>query len=231
MNIKNIIRNKKESSSKYVYRILKENIMNLNLKPRDFISEPSVSEFFHLSRTPIREAFIQLNKEGLITSNPQKKSMVTKLNINLIKESVFMRKTLEKEILKKVISVEDLSPLIKKLQENIHFQKKLVSSKENLYDFFYLDNEFHKLIFNSVSMGRVWNAIVTFNIDHSRLRILEILEKQSYETIIEHHQHLIDSIKKRDIEALEEFPKNHLYKYLDTYKELQLKYPDYFLTD
>ena len=45
----------KETGKEYAYRVLKENIMSLELKRRELLSESDLSEKLSISRTPIRE--------------------------------------------------------------------------------------------------------------------------------------------------------------------------------
>ena len=61
----------KESRKEYAYRILKENIMSLELKPGELLSEVELSEKLNISRTPIREVLMRLKNEHLIEVKPQ----------------------------------------------------------------------------------------------------------------------------------------------------------------
>ena len=54
----------------------------------------------HLSRTPIREALIELSKVGLVEIQPQRGSYIAKIDYELIGESRFMRLMLENAVLK-----------------------------------------------------------------------------------------------------------------------------------
>ena len=50
----------KETGKEYAYRVLKENIMSLELKPGELLSESDLSEKLSISRTPIREVIMKL---------------------------------------------------------------------------------------------------------------------------------------------------------------------------
>ena len=50
----------KETRKEYAYRVLKGNIMSIQLKPGDLISESELSEKLNISRTPIREVLMKL---------------------------------------------------------------------------------------------------------------------------------------------------------------------------
>ncbi|MDU2197774.1 MAG: GntR family transcriptional regulator, partial [Peptostreptococcaceae bacterium] len=45
----------KETGKDYAYRVLKDNIMSIQLKPGDLLSESDLSQKLNISRTPIRE--------------------------------------------------------------------------------------------------------------------------------------------------------------------------------
>ncbi|MEF9990835.1 MAG: GntR family transcriptional regulator [Romboutsia sp.] len=60
----------KENSKDYAYRVLKDNIMVLNLKPGELLSEAELSEKLGISRTPIREVLMRLKNEHLIEVKP-----------------------------------------------------------------------------------------------------------------------------------------------------------------
>ncbi|MFQ5901565.1 MAG: GntR family transcriptional regulator, partial [Thermodesulfobacteriota bacterium] len=51
---------------------LKESIINGELKPGEKIAEPELAERFGISRTPVREAFRQLESEGFLTVVPRR---------------------------------------------------------------------------------------------------------------------------------------------------------------
>ena len=91
---------KGENNKQFTYRVLKENIMNLSLKPGEEISEIEIGEALNVSRTPVREAIVKLKEEKLINVFPQKGSLVSRMNLKLIEEAAFLREICDKEILK-----------------------------------------------------------------------------------------------------------------------------------
>ena len=88
----------KENGKDYAYRVLKDNIMTLNLKPGELLSEADLSEKLGISRTPIREVLMRLKNEHLIEVKPQTGTYISLIDANLIEEAMFMRYTLEKEV-------------------------------------------------------------------------------------------------------------------------------------
>ena len=55
----------------HVYKYISDKISDGSLKPDDKINEQQISESLNISRTPIREALIQLASDGLLESTPR----------------------------------------------------------------------------------------------------------------------------------------------------------------
>ncbi|MCY9421621.1 GntR family transcriptional regulator, partial [Bacillus paralicheniformis] len=66
-----------------IYQMLKEEIMKFRLVPGELISEKEISERYEVSRTPVREAFLQLSREGLLEVYPQKGTRVSLIDLDL----------------------------------------------------------------------------------------------------------------------------------------------------
>ncbi len=67
-----------------VYERLRQSILDLSLPPGSPLDEMRLSEEFNLSRTPIREAMVRLAAEGLLTTLPNRNTIVAPIDfINL----------------------------------------------------------------------------------------------------------------------------------------------------
>ena len=114
-----------ENNKDYSYRVIKEAIMSLELKPGQAISEIELADMLNISRTPIREVMAKLKEEYLVEVLPQVGTYVSKIKSQLIEEAAFMRFTLEKEVLK--LSCESFpEDKILELKRNIALQEELL---------------------------------------------------------------------------------------------------------
>ena len=68
-----------KSLKECVYDYLRKELENGGLKPGDTIDEKSLSEKLNVSRTPIREAVIQLEVEGFVSILPRRRIYVNEL--------------------------------------------------------------------------------------------------------------------------------------------------------
>ena len=223
-----VIENKTENNRQYIYRVLKDNIMNLNLKPGENVSEIEISELLNVSRTPVREAFVRLSEEKLLNVFPQKGSVVSKIDLNLVEEAVFLRKLCEKEMLE--IACKDIQSetLIKTLEKNIEYQKIIINFKEDLHKFFELDNQFHTIIFENYNKKNVWKAIKRLSTHYDRLRLIDALEKTNVENTLKQHIDIIKLISEKDIKKIDSLVTKHLLNFKNVINEYMEKYPEYF---
>lgn len=68
------------SGATHVYEALKSEIIALTLAPGSTIDETVLATRFNLSRTPIREAMVRLAAEGLITTLPNRATIVSQID-------------------------------------------------------------------------------------------------------------------------------------------------------
>lgn len=71
---------KRGEGAKLVYDILRDDILDLTLAPGSPIDEIQLSERLSMSRTPIREALVRLAGEGLVTTLPNRSTVVSNID-------------------------------------------------------------------------------------------------------------------------------------------------------
>jgi DNA-binding GntR family transcriptional regulator len=74
---------------------IRDAILKGDLKPGERVSEPDIAERYGISRTPIREAFRQLESEGYLTVIPRKGAVVAKHSEKDIEEFYSIKSVLE----------------------------------------------------------------------------------------------------------------------------------------
>ena len=68
------------SGAQAVYDVLRHDIIEMTIPPGAPLDETRLSERFAMSRTPIREALVRLASEGLVTTLPNRNTIVTALD-------------------------------------------------------------------------------------------------------------------------------------------------------
>lgn len=226
MNLEIAIQKEGTSIGDYVYQVLRKNIINLNMPPGKQISEKEVSILLNVSRTPVREAFIKLSREGLLYVLPQRGTYISYIDLETVEDTRFIRESLEKPVLK-IATKSFPDQLLDVLQDIINQQKKLI--KKRLYsEFLELDEEFHKTIFEGCDKSSVWDFIEQINSEYKRARILTFIADISWVEVIEQHEQLLESIKNHDEQMAQDVISIHVQKLIFEQIELKEKYPHYF---
>lgn len=216
---------KNESIGDYAVRVIEYNIINMFLPPGIFISEKIISDMLDISRTPVREAFSVMEKLNFIEIYPQKASRVSLIDIDIIDETSFMRRTLEKEIIKIVCDKCSNKDLIL-LNENISQYKKNIKN-DDLYKLLNIDHNFHEILFSIANKNLTYN-IIKDSIKHfNRARIFNIMEMDR-SRILKEHQDIFQAVKEKNSKKAVALIETHLTHVTEDLKFLKSKFPDYF---
>ncbi len=227
-NIDNLIvleKEKNESIGDYAVRCIEYNIINMVLYPGVFISEKCISDMLSISRTPIREAFYRLEKLNLIEIYPQKGTMVSLIDANIIEETSFMRKVIEKEIVN-IACENHTKEHIELLKNNItEFENNLDST--NFYELLMLDIQFHKILFSIANKDLIYNIILDSIKHFNRFRIFNIME-MDIKRILNEHKKILEYIKNKKTNKALELMEQHLTNVIDDISFIREKFPHYF---
>ena len=199
----------KENNKDYAYRVLKDNIMTLNLKPGELVSETELSEKLGISRTPIREVLMRLKNEHLIEVKPQTGTYISLIDINMVDQGLFMRYTLENEVVNEACNNGLSEDIIMELEKNLFAQKLIANKGDSAIEFHELDKEFHELLFKGTNKVDIWNCILNMSTHYNRMRLLIELKHEKQKNIRDHEIYL-DLIKNKSSEGLDEIIKSHI---------------------
>ena len=218
----------KETIRNQVYNILKENIIQANLKPGTQVSEQELGDELKVSRTPVREAMIHLAQEELVEIIPQKGTYISKINIEAVEESRYMREILEVDITK-AAAVEFPESLFFSFEENLNSQK-LYLEQRNYSKLFKYDEEFHKLIYIGTNKMRVWKSIQNISGQLNRVRILSLSANSDelWNLIYNEHVEIFNMIKNHRVDEVQEIVIRHLERGKVHVQDLMEKYKEYF---
>ena len=186
-----------ENNKDFSYRVIKEAIMSLELKPGQAISEIELADMLNISRTPIREVMAKLKEEYLVEVLPQVGTYVSKIKSQLIEEAAFMRFTLEKEVLK--LACESFpQDQILELKRNIALQEELLGQIGVEREFHKLDKKFHQIIYFGNKRENVWDSITRLSTHYNRIRLLSEMA-HSFDVVIDQHKEIVRIIENKEI--------------------------------
>lgn len=212
-----------------MFEVLKQEILDLELKPGQAISENEICLRFEVSRTPVRDALRRLQEQGFVKTIPYAGTYVTLLNLNNIKQMIYMRVAVESMVMRDFMEV--VTPLImEEVRYMIRKQQALIKEKNFEPEQFYrMDAQLHSIWFEATEKTKLWEIIQEQQLHYTRFRMLDFVTETDFTRIIKEHEELFELIEKKDSKGLEEALREHLYFSIKRMKQqLEADYRDYF---
>lgn len=211
-----------------VYSAIRTNIISLKIVPGTAMSEKEIGEKLSVSRTPVREAFIRLEKEGLVRILPQRGTYVSKISIGRAKEERFLRESVEIAVLRDFMKKHTEESVLR-LAASIEKQKKAM--EEKAWDkFMRYDDQFHEVLYQETNKMLCNELIKYSTVDYYRLRCLSVLISGGIAMLnVDQHTELLACIRSGSEQEASELLMKHLRKVFTEMDEMQEKYPEYFL--
>lgn len=94
---------RRKTTKEIVYDQLKRSILSGELDPNQMMTETSLAESLHISRTPVREAVGDLTKEGLLIHIPRKGFKVRRIDEDDMEQILYLRISIEMRSVKMLI--------------------------------------------------------------------------------------------------------------------------------
>lgn len=220
------IMNNSHSLNDVTYNKIKEDIMNMTLEPGMDVSVQKLSERYGVSRTPVREAVVRLQQSGLVEIYPQRKTVVSKIDLQRVREEWFIRTSLESAVVDEFI--RRCSELVADtMQELINKQKKYLD-RRYFIEFYCKDNRFHQLIFETAGESLSWSTIEEVASHYNRICLLYGKMEGVKQSHIDQHEKMVAAIRKRDTEALRKAVVEHSNSLLEQVNSMAREYPHFF---
>ena len=213
----------------YIFDMLKQEILSLELKPGQAISENEICSRFDVSRTPVREALRRLQEQGFVNTIPYSGTYVTLLNLDDIRQMIYMRVAVELMVMRDFMEVA--TPLLyEEIRHQIRCQELLIQEPGFEPEQFYsMDAQMHALWFCAVGRAKVWDFIQAQQLHYTRFRMLDFVTETDFTRIIREHKKLLEFLENKDEKGLEEALKAHLYISMTRMKyAIEVEYNDYF---
>lgn len=188
---------------------IRELIINGTIKPGERLLEPNVAKMLGVSRTPLREAFLQLESEGFLKFNPRKGALVANTSLEDAEETYVIKGALEAlaaNLASVKITDEQIDELIainKKMESISHSKKKDYKS------FLELNSLFHQKIYELCGNEKLKKTIKTLRNQTLRYNYSFLYLSSHLEESVDEHYEIIQALKNRNQQQVEFAVKKH----------------------
>ena len=184
-----------------ILETIRDAIISGALKPGEKVAEPELSERFGISRTPIREAFRQLESEGYLTVIPRKGAVVASFSQRDVEEFYAIKSILEGYAARKACA--KLTPReIDKLQ-SINDKLSLLAEDGDVKHFFKVHNSFHELFVRAADNEKLAEMIINLVERFQLLRIASLSLPGRMEFSVKEHQKIIEAFRNGNADLAE----------------------------
>lgn len=176
---------------------LRNSIIQGSLKPGIKISEPALAIQFGISRTPVREAFRQLDSEGFLQIVPRRGARVAPLSEKDVREFYEVKAVLEAQAAKLAttrLSERDLDKM-----EHMNDQMEKCNSQKEYKRVFHLHNEFHEIFLRASGNDQLYQLIKMLVNKFQRFRILLTVSGKSEGSVAQHRE-IIRAFREKNAE-------------------------------
>ena len=209
-----------------VYQILRKNIIDLDLIPGQVLNMKDIAEELHVSRSPVRDAILKLNEEGLVDCIPQKGTTVSRIDMGRVQEERFIRHSLEEKVLR-ICLRRDMEPYQERFNEILNRQKRYIHT-DRYREFLDYDDLFHQVFFQAAEKEFSWGIIQYAAGHYRRIRLMSLWNETITENVYLQHTEMLRALRSREIDRLLELFKEHCYKLRREKIDMMKQYPDYF---
>jgi len=164
------------------------------------VAEPELADHFGISRTPIREAFRQLESEGFITVIPRKGAIVASLSAKDISDFYDLKMVLEGYAARcatKVLTEKEMAKM-----EAVNRQMEVAAAKKDLRKVLVLHNEFHDIFLKACGNEKLHAIVQNMVMQFQRFRLI-LAMRGKIEGSIRQHREIIDAFRKRNADMAE----------------------------
>lgn len=190
------------------YGTLRSAILSSVLAPESVWSDRELCENFNLSRTPVREALLRLQAQGLVQIVPRRGTRILSLNTNDVREINQLSKALELSAALLIAkdpgnptALADISTAVEKMEDALQ--------QNNLEQWAIADAKFHDLIVEHCGNKRIAEVYrsqrgLTDRARHFTLRLRPLPIQSTQE-----HREMYEAMREQDLIKLEHLYRQH----------------------
>lgn len=190
------------------YEYIKEKILTGEYPPLSDLSEDALQKELGMSRTPVREAILRLEKEDLVYVYPRKGTIVTAVTLDLIEDIYGVRELVEASMVLSSLPLINREWLADIRNRFLEPPEGLTESELRDY-YINLDTEFHTKTVSGCPNRYLTRLMSNIHDQNQRLRNLSSHPTEG-EGSIEEHLGLIDSLLNDPPEEIEKKLVEHL---------------------
>jgi len=191
-----------------VFHRLREDILSGKYEDHEELKEVAIGEEMGVSRTPVREAFRQLELEGLIQIIPNRGAYVTGITEKDVKD-IYMIRSLLEGLCARWATENITKEQMDEMEENVYLAE-FHASKGHLEQLAELDNRFHDILYEACNSKILEHQLKDFHQYVLRVRKKTLSSKNRGPKSNEEHKAICEAIKAGNADLAESLAHQHM---------------------
>lgn len=187
------------------YNYLGEMIVSGKIRSGIPIKEAEIAEILHMSRTPVREALLEYEKEGVLVSYHNRGTFLAEITPYDVEEIFELRILVEEWALRRSIN--------RITDDEISYIKDMLDTGFRMKDWNYMHNAdlmLHQLIVSKSGSKRAVTFTNSLSTQLMRVRMLVRDEPERKVKSLEQHSKILECLRDRDLDGCIEVLRFHL---------------------
>ncbi len=169
------------------------------LLPGDAIDDVALADHYKVSRTPVREALLQLQAQGILSSTPRGGSMVAKMNLQQLLSLWELLAELEGIAVR--LACERMSNEVTQALVKLHRSSKKLADKEDMDGWQEANLKFHEIIYEGARNPFLRQEVLRIRSRTGVYRRHAFGALGRIKSSYDQHEKIISALEKRDAEA------------------------------
>ncbi|MCR5776017.1 MAG: GntR family transcriptional regulator [Lachnospiraceae bacterium] len=195
-----------------VYKDLREDILNGKYKKGDELKEVAIGESYGVSRTPVRDAFHQLELEGLIRIVPNKGAIVEGISAKDVFDIYEIRSRLEG--LAARWACEHITEAQMDEMEEVLYMSEFHARRSHFDKVTELDSQFHELLYAASGSKRLELLLDDYHQYQHSIRRLSLAASERGKISNDEHKAIAKAIRENKPDEAERMAHEHIMKAL-----------------
>src|SRR6478672_9099500 len=207
------------SAADRVYRYAKDAILSRRLGAHDLLTEGELAESVGVSRTPVREALLRLQAEGLVRLLPKRGALILPVTLDEVSDVLETRRLVEGFAVRKAITSPAIAGLPEQLGHHVA-QMRAAMKNRDARGYAEADRDFHEAIVAATGNQILITLYRSLRDRQLRMGVVNLLEERTGEldsagvarmrANIADHEAILTAVTARAIRASEAAVTAHL---------------------
>lgn len=191
-----------------LFQEIQKEILSNKIPPNTKLTEQSICKKYGVSRTPVREAFRELEADGLIENIPNRGSFVVGMSARDTSDLFELRSAMEVKVIEWAIKRMDEKE-IDDLKETIEFME-FYTLKNDAEKVLFFNSKFHNLLYAGAKNRLLEKTLATYQTYLKHSAPTRQYSEEYLKAILQEHKAIYYAIEAQDIETGKKAMEHHM---------------------